>query len=126
MNDARKTAAAALAAALVLCGCGSWQTPKVTIQNQTAAALERIVIKGAGVERAVDSIGAGQSVTVDIQPSQAGGLDIEIPTPVRLIAAKNIGYIEPKGGYHLYLTVTRDYNLETRLGLDGLDAGPAQ
>jgi hypothetical protein len=102
---------------IVVAGCGANKPPRITVVNNSTSVLSEIQLYGMGFKQMIDRIEPNQSKTVVVEPGGESGVTLEAVTPVRHITAKDLGYLERRGGYEVQITITSNYNIETKLDL---------
>jgi hypothetical protein len=104
--------------AVVFAGCGARKPPQITVVNNSTSVLSEILLYGIGLRKLIEKIEPNQSRTVTVLPDGESSVTLEAVTPVKHITAKDLGYLERRGGYVIQITITSDYNIETRLDLN--------
>lgn len=103
--------------AVVVAGCGARNPPQITVVNNSTSVLSEIWLSGIGFKQVIDKIEPNQSKTVTVLPDGESSVTLEAITPVKNITAKDLGYLERRGGYVIQITITSNYNIETRVDL---------
>ena len=104
--------------AAVVVGCGASKPPQITVVNNSTSVLSEILLSGIGFKQMIDKIEPNQSKTVTVVPDGESSVTLEAVTPVKHITAKDLGYFERRGGYVIQITITSNYNIETRVDLN--------
>jgi hypothetical protein len=107
--------------AIVVAGCGASKPPQITVVNNSTSVLSEISLSGIGFKQVIDRIEPNQSKTITVDPDGESSVTLEAITPVRHITAKDLGYLERRGGYVIQITITSDYNIETRVDLSTMN-----
>jgi hypothetical protein len=103
--------------AVVVAGCGARNPPQITVVNNSTSALSEIRLSGIGFKQVIDKIEPNESKTVTVLPDGESSVTLDAITPVRHITAEGLGYFERRGGYVVQITITSNYNVETRVDL---------
>lgn len=106
--------------AVAVAGCGANRPPQITVINNSTSVLSEISLSGIGFKQVIDKIEPNQSKTVTVRPDGESGVTLEAVTPVKHITAKDLGYLERRGGYVIQITITSDYNIETKVDLGSM------
>jgi len=113
-----RTIIGSLLACVLVAGCGvASQPPQITVVNNSTSVVSEILLSGLGFKQVIDKIEPNQSKTITVMPDGESSVTLEAITPVRHITAKDLGYLERRGGYVIQITITSDYNIETRVDL---------
>ena len=104
--------------ASAVAGCGAKSPPQVTIVNDSTSAVTDILLYGNGFKQVINRIEPNDSKTVTVVPAAESSVTMEAVTPSRYITAKDVGFIEPSGGFRIKITITADYNIETGVDLN--------
>ena len=98
-------------------GCGAKKPPQITVVNNSTSVLSEIQLYGMGFKQMIDRIEPNQSKTIVVEPEGESGVTLDADTPARHITAKDLGFLERRGGYEVQITITSNYNIETRVDL---------
>lgn len=102
---------------VAVAGCGAKQSPQITVVNNSPTPLTDILLYGNGFKQIINRIEPNESKTVTVVPAGESSVTMEAVTPPKYLTAKDVGYIEPGGGFEIKITVTPDYNIETTVDL---------
>ena len=111
---------ACILVAIAVAGCGANKPPQITVVNNSTSILTDIQLQGIGFKQIIDRIEPNESKTVTVVPDGESSVTLEAITPVRHITAKDLGYFERHGGYEVQITITSNYNIETRVDLSSM------
>ncbi len=103
--------------AVVVAGCGVKNPPQITVVNNSTSAVTEILLHGNGFKQIISRIEPNESETVTVLPKGESSVTMEAVTPLKYITAKDVGYFERDGGYKVQITITADYNIETKVDL---------
>jgi hypothetical protein len=111
---------ACLLTVVVLAGCGAKNPPQIIVMNNTPSSLTNIVLRGNGFTQIISRIEQNESTNVTVLPDGESSVTMEVATPFRQITASDVGYFERDGGYRVRITITEDYNVETKVDLKAM------
>jgi len=103
-----------LATAIVLAGCHR-ATP-VSIANRSGAAIEQVVVSGAGFERSLGTIEPGATVATLVHPRGESGLALSFRAGGRPVMLAPSGYVESGGRYRVRIVVDADLRADVQAG----------
>jgi hypothetical protein len=80
--------------------------PRILVSNRSARELTDVELSGHGFRTSLGRLAPAERRSLRVAPSGESGVRLRFSAGQRLIDSGELGYIEPKGGYELDLTVT--------------------
>ncbi len=90
------------------CAAMPWpnSAPRISIDNRSGRTLNALEISGQGFRQFLGRLGPAERRSLQVRPSGESGVRLRFRAGRRWIDTGEQGYIEPRGGYLLDLTVT--------------------
>ncbi len=79
--------------------------PVVTITNNSAQSLKKVMLLGTGFSEGFDSIEPHQTVSRAVHVRGESGLEIRFTTKLGEVRKDDLAYLETSGGYIAHITI---------------------
>ena len=101
------------------CTVVSWlnPAPEIRVHNRSGRELTQVEVSGQGFRTRLGRLGPGERGQATVTPKGESDVRLRFRADGRAVDTGNVGYIEPRGGYEVDLTVAPDLTVavDTRL-----------
>ena len=100
-----------IAVSLLVAGAGCSRAPTLILRNQSSLTLSNVVVSGTGFSERIATLPAGAEHRLRLKPTGESGVRLTFDAGTQRVDSGSQGYVEPRGGYRVMLTVGTNLNV---------------
>lgn len=100
-----------MAVSVLAAVAGCSRAPTLILRNQSSLILSNVVVSGTGFSERIPTLPAGAEHRLQLKPTGESGVRLTFDAGTQRVDSGSQGYVEPRGGYRVMLTVGTNLNV---------------